>query len=455
MQENEVRSWSNGENTEAPEEMETPEPSHFDPVLQFMEIPYEEAKAEYFEMLDAHVGEMLKDSIGFKQLLNSELALGRFVPSEWVGIKGFPPLDLVVREDFPNSHKVRARPINPRLYAHTEKEFQRLLEYLYQLSRSPWASALVVAAKATKPFMRFCGDYRWFNGYCILPQAYIPRVQYEIEKAMGFKIFLDIDMTNSFHQFPLTDKTSQYLAVQTPWGLVEPRFLPEGVSPASGHLQSTMMQMFGSFSDWAIVIFDNVLLLAHDEEDAIRKTKLFLERCEEHNVILKMQKSWFGSPSVKFFGYKVSYGKHEMDEDRKKVIDEYAMPTTMKGMQSFLGAALFFKSHVGNFSDKSANLYKMTQKSFNWDRSTWGMDYEEEFRNMKMALSNSVANHFPDYELDWTLRVDASKVAVGAVLYQSRKGPDGQVTHEAIGFASKKFSDVAMRWDTMKKESYK
>ena len=50
--------------------------------------------------------------------------------------------------------------------------------------------------------------------------------------------------------------------------------------------------------------------------------------------------------------------------------------------------------------------------------------------------------------------MDASKVAVGAVLYQNRIGSDGQVAHEAIGFASKKFSDVAMRWDTMKNESY-
>ena len=31
---------------------------------------------------------------------------------------------------------------------------------------------------------------------------------------------------------------------------------------------------------------------------------------------------------------------------------------------------------------------------------------------------------------------------------------DCTVTQEAIGFASKKFSDVALRWDTMKKESY-
>ena len=83
-----------------------------------------------------------------------------------------------------------------------------------------------------------------------------------------------------------------------------------------------------------------------------------------------------------------------------------------------------------------------------------GVDYDKEFKKMKTALSNSVASHFPDYELDWTLRVDASKVAVGAVLSQSRKGDDGQVTHEADGFSSKKFSDVPMQWDTIKKESY-
>ena len=54
---------------------------------------------------------------------------------------------------------------------------------------------------------------------------------------MGFKIFLDIDMTDPFHQFPLTELSSQCLAIQYPWGYVELIFLPVGVSPASGHLQ--------------------------------------------------------------------------------------------------------------------------------------------------------------------------------------------------------------------------
>ena len=109
-----------------------------------------------------------------------------------------------------------------------------------------------------------------------------------MEKATGFKIFLDIDMTNWFRQFPLTEMSSQRLAIQSQWGLVEPVFLPEGVSPASGHLQWTMMQIFGGFDEWSIVIFDNVLLLAHDQDDACKKLQMFLERCRKHNVFLKI-----------------------------------------------------------------------------------------------------------------------------------------------------------------------
>ena len=243
-------------------------PVSFEPVLAFMETGYDEARSEYFKLLESHVGDQLSSCDKFLQLLKSDIAVDRFVPREWTGIKGFPPLDLQVKDNFPQFHKVRSRPINPRLYEHAKTEYERLMKYMYRHSTSPWASPLVIAPKATKPFIRFCGDYRWLNNYVVKTQAYIPRVQYEVEKAMGFRIFLDIDMTNSFHQFPLTDLSSQRLAIQSPWGLVEPVFLPEGVSPASGHLQYTMMRMFGDFVDWSIVIFDNVLLLANDPDDA-------------------------------------------------------------------------------------------------------------------------------------------------------------------------------------------
>jgi len=71
---------------------------------------------------------------------------------------------------------------------------------------------------------------------------------------------------------------------------------------------------------------------------------------------------------------------------------------------------------------------------------------------MKLALSESVANHFPDYNLDWVLQVDALDKAVGAVLHQERPDEFG-VVHEPIGFASQTFSSIASRWDAFKKEA--
>jgi len=205
------------------------------------------------------------------------------------------------------------------------------------------------------------------------------------------------------------------------------------------------MQMFRDFDEWSIVIFDNVLLLAHDDQDACRKLRTFLERCQQHeDVFLKMPKSWFGFPSVKFFGYKVTYGKREMDADREQAIMEFRMPTCQKEMQSFLGAALFFKSFVPNYSGIASELNKTTHKDFNWKRETWMYDYEVDFEKMKKVLSGSVANNFPDYNLDWVLRVDASDKAVGAVLCQERPSDFG-VVHEPIGFASQNFSNKASR----------
>ena len=71
-----------------------------------MENTYEEEKAEYFEIVDSLVSEMLRDSRRSKDLLNLDLALGRSLSKEWVGIKDYLLLDLIVWEDYPQAHKV-------------------------------------------------------------------------------------------------------------------------------------------------------------------------------------------------------------------------------------------------------------------------------------------------------------------------------------------------------------
>ena len=53
MRPGDIRLWSKGKVEDSPEELETPMPVAFGPVLAFMETSYEDARAEYFDMLEA------------------------------------------------------------------------------------------------------------------------------------------------------------------------------------------------------------------------------------------------------------------------------------------------------------------------------------------------------------------------------------------------------------------
>ncbi len=81
----------------------------------------------------------------------------------------------------------------------------------------------------------------------------------------------------------------------------------------------------------------------------------------------------------------------------------------------------------------------------NWNKNTWGVDYEACFTIFKKELLKANALYYPDYERTWYLRVDASENAVGFVLMQDNEGvpfKPGNSTDpplEPILFGSKKF----------------
>ena len=129
------------------------------------------------------------------------------------------------------------------------------------------------------------------------------------------------------------------------------------------------------------------------------------------------------------------------------------MPTDLKRMQRFLGVGIFFSKFIPDYATKSAKLYDMTKPLFNWDQSTWKEDYLKEFENMKRSLAESVDRYFPDWDSPWILRVDASDVAVCAVLLMVKRVNDKDVFCPK-GFKETKFSGAAIRWVIHKKEAF-
>ena len=442
---------------EAPEDTEmTPVPATLVEHLRFLNEGREKMLAEYHEQIagDKQLAEAFrKANPKIVELLLSPLAEERFVPTNWDGVK-YKELELQFLPGMPDRIKPAPRFVNKKLFECAKEENDRLLLYMYQQSKSPIASPLVVAPKATKPFIRLCGDYRVINKYLLASHVYIPNVQHELIKAQKFKIFLDFDMVNAFHQRKLSPKSRQALSIQTPWGQIEPNFMPEGISVGSGELQTMVKEIFGDFEDWSIVMFDNILLLAEDWDDAYNKVEKFLKRCEEFNIHLKFTKTFLGFDSVKFFGYIVDSDGWRLDSERKQALLDVKMPTSKKGMQSFLGAANFFRHFTPGFAEKMAPLYDMTQESFCWDPNKWGRDYKDDFEQAKKWCADCVGLHFPDYDLPWILRTDASELGCGAVLLQVRTKDDGTQALEPLAFTSHKFSGAATRWSTIEQEGF-
>lgn len=450
-----MKPWIN-EPEECPEETETPDPLAFgaDP-LRFMEMSVAESVDEYMRDVRSHIGEKMLAAVPeVLDLLALPDSIESFAPSSWNGLKKVKPITLEVIGPLPSRLTPKARPVREALFVHAKLEFERLCKYFYEYSESPIASPLVIAPKATAPFIRFCGDYREVNKFIKIPQEPIPIVKHELTKASKFKVFVDLDMANSFHQIPLSKEFSDLLSVRTPWGLVRPRFLPEGVGPASGLLQHIVRDIFSSFEEWTIVIFDNFLILADDYTDAYEKLKLVLLKCKEYGIVLKLKKSWIGVEKVTFFGYEVVHGQWKLSEERKAAILEMQFPKSKKQMQSFLGAALFFHHHIPNYSEWTAKLYEMTHDDFIWNPGIWKCDYEIYFKDFKQALLKATELYFPDYNLPWLVRCDASENAVGAVLYQEFTNIDGSVIHQPIAFTSKRLSTPATNWDTFKREAF-
>ena len=129
--------WLSAETQVAQEDEETDLPVNFAGALTFLGKSREEAIQDYHELLKTHVSEAMSKETDVIDYLKGDRALSVFVPSEWSGIKGIEPLQISWKDTLPDRMKPKPRPINPKLWEVSQKEFNRLCGYFYSESRSP------------------------------------------------------------------------------------------------------------------------------------------------------------------------------------------------------------------------------------------------------------------------------------------------------------------------------
>jgi hypothetical protein len=110
---------------------------------------------------------------------------------------------------------------------------------------------------------------------------------------------------------------------------------------------------------------------------------MIFERVEKVGLKLKASKCEFHTNRMEYLGY-ISWpsGIH-MDPEKVRAVVEWREPTNMKGVQSFLGFANFYRRFIRDFSKITAPLTRLSRKDTPWK---WDDTAQSAFEQLKQAM---------------------------------------------------------------------
>ena len=116
---------------------------------------------------------------------------------------------------------------------------------------------------------------------------------------------------------------------------------------------------------------------------------------------------------MEFLGHIVGQGIVRMDPAKVSAILDCPAPQTVKELQSFLGLTNYYNRFIHTFANIAAPLHALLRKDAPF---VWEVAQEKAFNDVKSALVSAPVLQLPDFSRDFVVDVDASNIAIGAIL---------------------------------------
>ncbi|GJT46867.1 reverse transcriptase domain-containing protein [Tanacetum coccineum] len=206
-----------------------------------------------------------------------------------------------------------------------------------------------------------------------------------------------------------------------------------------------MMAIFHDMIEETMEVFmDDFSVFEDSFSSCLSHLDKMLKRCEYTNLVLNWEKIHFMVKEGIDLGHKISKSGIEVNRAKVDVIPKLPYSTSLKGIQSFLGHARFYRRFIQDFSKITRPMTHLLEKDTPFIFSN---ECIEAFNILKKKLTEAPILVAPDWDLPFEIMCDASNFAVGAVLGQ-RKTKHFQPIH----YASKTMTDAQAHYTTTEKE---
>jgi hypothetical protein len=258
------------------------------------------------------------------------------------------------------------------------------------------------------------------------------------------EIFTSLDLKDAYWLVRIREGDEWKTAFRTRYGLFEYLIMPFGLTNCPGNFQSHVNDCFSDMIDRFVQNFLDDFLIYSKRDEHVQHVREVLQCVIDKKLSVNLKKCTFHTTSVQFLGYEISPTGVNMLPDRVEAIKEWAAPTNLKELQSFLGFCNFYRHFVRNYSQITVPLTDLTKKGVVW---YWGPVHQTAFDALKRQFDTSdICRHFKQ-GLPIILETDASDFAISGIL--SQEHPDGV---HPVGFMSRKLKQAELNYDTHDKE---